>query len=91
MLDGGHLAGRDAGAGGVEARACRALWCAVIQEQLRLALLRRPSALDRAYEIRAARGWFGSRDFYQVCALAGLDGGWVLRGVGENLTAKART
>ena len=51
---------------------CRALWCAVIEEQLVLAVSTR--TIDHAYEIDSARQWFGSRDFFMVCALAGLDG-----------------
>lgn len=60
-------------------RACRALWCAVIEEQLRLALS--PRMADRPHQIDSARRWFGSRDFFMACALAGLDGDWVLLGV----------
>ena len=59
--------------------ACRELWCAVINQQLKLALW--PTTADKPADISAARHWFDSRDFYMVCALAGLDGGWVLRGV----------
>ena len=58
--------------------ACRALWCAVISELWMVATA--PRAADRPHEIRAARRWFGSRDFYAVCALAGVDGAWVLQG-----------
>ena len=58
---------------------CRALWCAVIKEQLVLAVS--PRTIDHAYEIDSARRWFGSRDFFMVCALAGLDGALVLCGV----------
>ena len=58
---------------------CRALWCAVIEEQLVLAVSTRKK--DHAREIDSARRWFGSRDFFMVCALAGLDGALVLCGV----------
>ena len=58
---------------------CRALWCAVIEEQLALAVS--PYNIDHACEIDSARRWFGSRDFFMVCALAGLDGALVLSGV----------
>ena len=58
---------------------CRALWCAVIEEQMVLALS--PGAIDHAREIDSARRWFGSRDFFMACALAGLDGALVLCGV----------
>lgn len=60
-------------------RACRALWCAVIQEQLNLAVS--PRMADHPHEVAAARRWFGSRDFFMACSLAGLDGAWVLCGV----------
>ena len=58
---------------------CRALWCAVLKEQLVLAVSTR--TIDHACEIDSARRWFGSRDFFMVCALAGLDGALVLCGV----------
>ena len=51
--------------------ACRALWIGVLNQQFEL--LARPSSADKDHEIRQARLWFGSRDFYMVCALAGLD------------------
>lgn len=59
--------------------ACRRLWCAVIAEQLSLVVS--PAAADKAVDIDRARRWFGSRDFFTVCALAGLDGEAVLHGV----------
>lgn len=57
------------------AAACRALWCAVINQQLELALA--PSRADLDYEIAAARRWFGSRDFHMICNLIGLNGTWI--------------
>lgn len=60
-------------------RACRTLWCAVIEEQLRLVLS--PRLADQPLDIDRARRWFGSHDFFMTCALAGLDGAWVLWGV----------
>jgi len=64
-------------------RACQRLWCAVIDEQFRLAVS--PVRIDRPFEVSAARSWFGTRDFFMACALAGLDGAWVLRGVRHRL------
>ncbi|MDF3413267.1 hypothetical protein HKX54_02270 [Sulfitobacter sp. M57] len=66
-------------------RACRALWCAVIEEQLRLALKHNPTLLGPKIDTRRALAWFGSRDFFEVCAIAGFDGGWVLAGVRSRL------
>ena len=62
----------------IQPESCRALWCAVISEHWGLATA--PRAGDRPHEIHAARRWFGSRDFFAVCALAGVDGAWVLEG-----------
>ncbi|WP_416368597.1 hypothetical protein [Tritonibacter mobilis] len=59
----------------ISVQSCRALWCAVVGEQLSLALA--PKRVDREYEVAAARRWFGSRDFYTVCSLIGLNGEWV--------------
>ncbi|PIE15160.1 MAG: hypothetical protein CSA68_07360 [Rhodobacterales bacterium] len=70
----------------IDPLACRALWCAVIKEQLRVAKL--PdwgNGHAKPYEVISARRWFGSRDFFAVCALAGLDGVWVLLGVRRQL------
>lgn len=68
--------------------ACRALWCAVVEAQFLLAVS--PARSDRPFEIAAARCWFGSRDFFMCCALAGVDGATVLRVVRNQLqTAKA--
>lgn len=67
----------------IDPRACRAVWCAVIDAQFSLAV--DPKLADRPHEVASARRWFGSRDFFMVCALAGLDGNWVLRGVRRQL------
>lgn len=61
--------------------ACRALWCAVIQEQFALAMRPVPTQMDRAYEIDGARRWFGSRDYHIACSLAGVDAAKLLTGV----------
>jgi len=55
------------------------LWCAVIEEQFELATA--PIKKDRPYEVLSARMWFGSREYYTVCALAGFDPEWLLAGV----------
>jgi hypothetical protein len=59
---------------------CRSLWAAVLAEQLRLATLPRPTHFDTELDIYRPRKWFGFRDFHMVCALAGLDGDWILKG-----------
>jgi len=63
----------------IDAYACQALWCAVIEAQYDLALT--PKWRDKRADILRARSWFGSRDFFMVCALAGLDGDWLLSGI----------
>ncbi|MBC7154576.1 MAG: hypothetical protein H5U19_08195 [Rhodobacteraceae bacterium] len=67
----------------IDPRACRDLWCAVLMEQIELALS--PKRADRKSEISAARGWLGSRDFFTICALANVDGAFVLWGVRRQL------
>ncbi len=67
--------------------ACKSLWAAVLAEQFRLATLPRPSYIDTALDIHKARKWFGTRDFRMTCALAGLDGDWVLMGFQRHMTA----
>lgn len=57
----------------------RKLWAYVIHEQFGLAINTR--SMRRPHEVDAARRWFGSGDFFFVCALAGLDGHWILSGV----------
>ena len=66
-----------------EPRACRALWCRVIEEQINLIVS--PKKTDLRAEIFAARRWFGSGHFFTACALAGVDGELVLRGVQRHL------
>lgn len=65
----------------VNAQACRALWCSVIREILDQALLTRATWTVTHHDIDRSRAWFGSRDFYVCCALAGLDGDYILDGV----------
>ncbi|SNT76437.1 hypothetical protein [Paracoccus seriniphilus] len=57
---------------------CRELWCAVLAEAWREAFTTSTTATPR--DIAVARRWFGSRDFHTVCALAGLDGDYVMCG-----------
>lgn len=54
-----------------DAEAARALWCAVLMEQWVLATDPNPS--DDEEEVIKARRWFGSKWFYRVCALAGVE------------------
>ena len=67
----------------IDPRSCRGLWCAVLEEQFRLAM--QTKAFDRPIETKLARRWFGSKDFFMVCSLAGVDGTWVLWGVRRHL------
>lgn len=62
------------------ARACQRLWCAVL-----LAALEDEARAERRWAVKARGGaarriasWVGSRDFFTVCALAGVDGPAVL-------------
>lgn len=72
--------------------ACSALWKAVLLEQLRLALTVGAYGGDggvgysNPIEQARARDWFGSKDFYMTCALAGLEGDAVLQGYQRQLT-----
>ena len=55
---------------------CRALWCAVLANAWIEALY--PSTRSRPVEVQQSRNWFGSPDFFQVCALAGVEPSRVL-------------
>ena len=57
--------------------ACRALWCAVLAEHWNLAIP--PSQYERSADVAAARNWFGTSSFHQVCEMAGVDGDDLLR------------
>lgn len=68
-----------------DAADCRAMWLAVIHQAI-LDASGRPPALSghaqgeeaREYFVRTAQVWFGTADFLEVCALAGVEPGWVL-------------
>jgi len=60
----------------IDPKACKSLWAAVLAQQEVLAL--RPTRSMRDREVYHARQWFGSRDFFTVCDLAGLDGAAML-------------
>ncbi len=61
----------------VNAEACRRLWCEVLLEQYRCAIGRASPPIS-SNEQRTAFDWFGSRSFWTVCALAGVDGEAIL-------------
>ncbi|MDN5789037.1 hypothetical protein [Pseudorhodobacter sp.] len=67
----------------ISPRACRALWASVLLVQWSDAFpesrvtKRGGGAFGRRSRDYAC-DWFGSRDFHQVCALAGLDGSSVM-------------
>ncbi len=65
------------------AKACTRLWAEVLLEQI--GLVKKPNVADKRFEISSARSWFGSRDFFTVCALAGIDGERVLTAMGPYL------
>lgn len=60
-----------------EAQGYRALWCAVLVEQWKIAFGQ--GSMVRPIDVRAAHDWFGSSPFQQVCSLAGVDSGFVMR------------
>jgi hypothetical protein len=69
----------------------RNLWASVLHEQLKAALdiswTGQGKNLRKADQWRAI-GWMGSKDFYMVCALAGLDGDYILDGILPILAAQ---
>lgn len=68
----------------LEVAALRALWRAVLFDQLRVMLTGSPAPLAyRVSDVRAARSWFGGPDFPLVCVMAGLDPDYVLRKLRE--------
>lgn len=52
------------------------MFCAVIEEQWNIIFYCKTSDTDA--EVSATHHWFGSRDFFYCCALAGVDGVAVL-------------
>lgn len=57
-----------------------ALWRAVLMANVGLSAKaeRKDAGSTTWAEARAAKAWIGSKDFHIVCALAGLDGSYVL-------------
>jgi hypothetical protein len=65
-----------------EVAALRALWRAVLIDQLRVMLSGSPAPLvHRVGDVREAESWFGGRDFRLVCVMGGLDPDYVARKV----------
>lgn len=62
----------------VDAAGCRRLWCALILQEFQIAT--QPQRPSRRREIEDARAWFASASFHGICALIGLDGGWMAQG-----------
>lgn len=62
----------------------RALWCAVLDQarrdiQYTAAEFNTTGTLTRGYmDMLSAKSWVGSRDYREVCSLAGLDPDWLL-------------
>jgi hypothetical protein len=71
----------------VEASDCRALWLAVLGEQLRL-VFDPGTVFADTLAARQAADWFGGRDFHLVCFLGGVDSDYVLRRYTARLAAK---
>ncbi|WP_299647955.1 hypothetical protein [uncultured Jannaschia sp.] len=69
--------------------AMRRLWCAVLYEQVRLAIST-PSSQQSSLAISQAVHWIGSRDFRFVCELAGLDPDWIERGIARTMAQGKR-
>jgi hypothetical protein len=68
----------------VDPAGCANLWRAVLMEHLALALtvgaFNGQTGYSNPHLQAQARAWFGTRDFHMVCALAGFDGDFILRG-----------
>lgn len=79
--DGEHQPGPLKGAWGE-----RRLWCAVIAQAINDLSL---TASDNRFASRYARDWIGSRDFREVCLLAGVDAEAVKAGI-ERAIAEGR-
>lgn len=66
-----------------DVRSCRALWLSVLRHGLIEAIRPKPNSDMKHHDPRVrlgrARAWLGSKDFHIVCALCGLDAGYVLR------------
>ena len=61
----------------------RVLWAAVIAQAANDAMPKLTPTFvrkgDAGLDCKRARAWTGTSDFHLVCALAGLEGTWVLR------------
>lgn len=72
--------------------ACRALWACVLASCLKGAIADACQRADRGNFMgqggAVSAHWIGSRDFHMVCALAGLDGIFVLDQVEAALALK---
>jgi hypothetical protein len=65
-----------------ETYACRALWCAVIENAAKaVANPKKHATGESRVEARRTRAWFRSADFVTVCDLAGIDAGYIRSGV----------
>lgn len=60
----------------------RMLWISVLREQVRLALSDKDR--DAPFQVGAIR-WFGTRDYFLVCSLAGYDGHYLLPAITKAL------
>lgn len=60
----------------------RMLWISVLREQVRLALS--DKYRDEPFRLGAVR-WFGTRDYFLVCSLAGYDGHYLLPAITAKL------
>ena len=75
------LARKDRALPDAEAEACRQLWCAVIAEAWRIVVGQ--GSMVTPLEFSKAEAFFESNRLDDICALAGLDAGWIRRGFQE--------
>lgn len=72
----GNSAGVSSAAGDVSAVGCQDLWRSVLFRAMNDAF---PAKGVQSPPCVEAKRWFGGRQFYHVCRLAGVEPTWVLR------------
>lgn len=65
-----------------------ALYRAVIARAMEDALMVRATSAMKPNDVRLARAWFGSKDFYTICDLAMVDPSAVLKSYRKKLALK---
>lgn len=73
-----------------QAEPCRQIWLGVILQAARDMIINGENTTDRRLARFQAECWLGSRDFYTVCSLAGLDASKVEARLRDYLSQKAK-